>query len=30
LFNRIVGSADEMASLINDLSKGWFNKEEEF
>ncbi len=30
LFNRIVGSADEMASLINDLSKEWFNKEEEF
>ncbi|WP_195428682.1 RelA/SpoT domain-containing protein [Clostridium sp. D46t1_190503_E9] len=30
LFNRIVGSADEMASLINDLSKEWFNKEEEY
>ena len=30
LFNRIVGSADEMASLINDLSKEWFSKEEEF
>ena len=30
LFNRIAGSADEMASLINDLSKEWFNKEEEF
>ena len=29
LFNRIAGSADEMASLINDLSKEWFNKEEE-
>jgi ppGpp synthetase/RelA/SpoT-type nucleotidyltranferase len=29
LFNRIVGSADEMASLINDLSKEWFSKEEE-
>lgn len=29
LFNRIVGSADEMASLINDLNKEWFNKEEE-
>ena len=28
LFNRIAGSADEMASLINDLSKEWFNKEE--
>lgn len=28
LFNRIVGSADEMASLINDLSKEWFSKEE--
>ncbi len=30
LFNRIAGSADEMASLINDLSKEWFNKEEKF
>ena len=30
LFNRIAGSADEMASLINDLSKEWFNKEENF
>ena len=30
LFNRIVGSADEMASLINDLSKEWFYKEEEY
>ena len=30
LFNRIAGSADEMASLINDLSKEWFNKEQEF
>ncbi|MCR1951621.1 RelA/SpoT domain-containing protein [Clostridium sp. DSM 100503] len=30
LFNRIAGSADEMASLINDLSKEWFNKEEEY
>lgn len=29
LFNRIVGSADEMASLINDLSKEWVSKEEE-
>ena len=29
LFNRIAGSADEMASLINDLSKEWFSKEEE-
>lgn len=29
LFNRIVGSADEMASLINDLNKEWFSKEEE-
>ena len=29
LFNRIVGSADEMASLINDLSKEWISKEEE-
>lgn len=27
LFNRIVGSADEMASLINDLSKEWINEE---
>ncbi|WP_194190154.1 RelA/SpoT domain-containing protein [Clostridium chrysemydis] len=27
LFNRIVGSADEMASLINDLSKEWSDKE---
>lgn len=30
LFNRIAGSADEMASLINDLSKEWFNKEQNF
>jgi len=30
LFNRIVGSADEMASLINDLSKEWFSKEQEY
>ena len=30
LFNRIAGSADEMASLINDLSKEWFSKEEQF
>jgi len=30
LFNRIVGSADEMASLINDLSKEWLTKEESF
>ena len=29
LFNRIVGSADEMASLINDLSKEWSSKEKE-
>jgi len=27
LFNRIVGSADEMASLINNLSKEWGKKE---
>ncbi|MDO5516425.1 MAG: GTP pyrophosphokinase, partial [Clostridium sp.] len=27
LFNRIVGSADEMASLINMLSKEWTEKE---
>lgn len=27
LFNRIVGSADEMASLINSLSKDWGEKE---
>jgi ppGpp synthetase/RelA/SpoT-type nucleotidyltranferase len=27
LFNRIVGSADEMASLINNLSKEWGSKE---
>ncbi|OPJ60434.1 RelA/SpoT domain-containing protein [Clostridium chromiireducens] len=27
LFNRIVGSADEMASLINNLSKEWGEKE---
>ncbi|MDS0526426.1 RelA/SpoT domain-containing protein [Clostridium sp. SHJSY1] len=27
LFNRIVGSADEMASLINNLGKEWGNKE---
>lgn len=30
LFNRIVGSADEMASLINDLSKEWFSKDREY
>lgn len=30
LFNRIVGSADEMASLINNLSKEWSKKEEEY
>lgn len=30
LFNRIVGSADEMASLINDLSKEWCDKEKEY
>lgn len=29
LFNRIVGSADEMASLINELSKEWYSKENE-
>ncbi|MDV4152090.1 RelA/SpoT domain-containing protein [Clostridium sp. AL.422] len=29
LFNRIVGSADEMASLINELSKEYFSKEKE-
>ena len=28
LFNRIAGSADEMASLINNLSKEWSEKEE--
>lgn len=28
LFNRIVGSADEMASLINNLSREWGEKEE--
>lgn len=27
LFNRIVGSADEMASLINNMSKEWGSKE---
>lgn len=27
LFNRIVGSADEMASLINNLSRAWGEKE---
>ncbi|MEG0295840.1 MAG: GTP pyrophosphokinase [Clostridium sp.] len=30
LFNRIVGSADEMASLINDLSKEWTDKEDSY
>lgn len=30
LFNRIVGSADEMASLINTLSKDWDTKELEY
>ena len=30
LFNRIVGSADEMASLINNLSKEWGKKEEDY
>lgn len=30
LFNRIVGSADEMASLINDLSKEWGKKEKSY
>ena len=29
LFNRISGAADEMASLINDLSKEWSSKENE-
>jgi ppGpp synthetase/RelA/SpoT-type nucleotidyltranferase len=30
LFNRIVGSADEMASLINNISKEWGEKEENY
>lgn len=30
LFNRIVGSADEMASLINSLSKEWGEKESNY
>lgn len=30
LFNRIIGSADEMASLINGLSKEWSQKETEY
>ena len=30
LFNRIVGSADEMASLINNLNKEWVEKETEY
>lgn len=30
LFNRIAGSADEMASLINNLSKEWGKKEENY
>lgn len=30
LFNRIVGSADEMASLINTLSKEWCTKEDDY
>lgn len=30
LFNRIVGSADEMASLINNLNKEWIEKEREY
>lgn len=30
LFNRIVGSADEMASLINNLSKEWCEKEKDY
>ena len=30
LFNRIIGSADEMASLINALSKDWNEKEENY
>ena len=30
LFNRIVGSADEMASLINNISKDWGKKEQNY
>lgn len=30
LFNRIVGSADEMASLVNNLSKEWCEKEKNY
>lgn len=30
LFNRIVGSADEMASLINNLNKEWMEKENKY
>lgn len=30
LFNRLVGSADEMASLINNLSKEWMSKEQDY
>ncbi len=30
LFNRIVGSVDEMASLINNLSREWNEKEENY
>ena len=30
LFNRIVGSADEMASLINNISKDWGKKEQKY
>lgn len=30
LFNRLVGSADEMASLINNLSKEWTDKERDY
>lgn len=30
LFNRIVGSADEMASLINNLNKEWIEKENQY
>lgn len=30
LFNRLVGSADEMASLINNLSEEWTSKEQEY
>ena len=30
LFNRIVGSADEMASLINNLNKEWIEKENKY